>query len=279
MNGVPTPLPLSGGRSSYASFEQVMRGIDAALEDVTVAVELPTDPSWLALPETLELASCWHVELSARVGDGRAAAMWVAGWIVEVPALLVAVPVVFGAPVPDLETEDLHVRRHPDGWFGEMAVDPMGVEPDTGDRLAAAGAMVHRLSAPLVEQLCARLPVGPVSVWGTLADSLGSYVLDLAYSLGEDPATAWERAIRLLHALDRCIDVRLRQPSPLLVAWTGGVHRHQTRGTCCLYHRTCASPVDEDGSCTTCPLRSHDSRIERLVAWLERSARRVESTS
>jgi hypothetical protein len=266
----PPPV-MAAGKGGLPAFEDVVSRLAAASE-VAVQVGLPTDPSWLALPETLEAVPRWHVERTVGVGDRRAAALSLGGGIVEVPTRSVAVPVLFGAPVPGLEIDDLHVRPHPEGWFEALAVYPLGIERVHGDPLVAAAAAVHRLTAPLVAVLTNQLPVGRQALWGGVADALGRYTLHLAHATGVDPAAAWDRAMALLDALEPRLDVPLVRPTPLLVPWSGGLRRHQTRGTCCLHHRTCDAPIDGDGSCTTCPLRSPESRVERLAAWLERTA-------
>jgi hypothetical protein len=246
--------------------------------DVTeLHVGLPTDPEWIALPEAVAAASTWHADLSARVGDDRAAAAYLTGWIAEVPALLAGVPVVLGAPVVELEIDDLHVRRHVDGWFDGLAIDPWSAHEPPAP-LAAAADVVHRLTAPVIASLIAELPVGAAAAWGHVADSLSGHALHLARASGRDPDAAWDGAQRLLDGLQDRLGFRLVRPRPLLVPWSGGTARHQTRGTCCLHHRTCRDPDPRgEGYCATCPLRDETSRVERLAACLDATAERSAS--
>jgi hypothetical protein len=243
-----------------------------ASDVVEIKVGLPTDAEWLSLPEAVDAAPAWHAELTTRVGDRRAAAAYLVGWIAEVPALLTGVPVVLGAPVVEVEVDDLHVRRHTDGWFDGLAIDPWSAHEPVRP-LDAAAEMVHRLTAPIVETLTAELPVGASAAWGSVADSLAGHALHLARASGRDLDDVWVAAQRLLDGLESRLAIQLVRPRPLLVPWTGGIARHQTRGTCCLHHRTCADPDPRgDGYCATCPLRDEASRIERIAAYLDATA-------
>jgi hypothetical protein len=237
-----------------------------------VEVGLPTDPAWVAVPEAVSLVEVWHAELTDRVGDRLAAASYLAGWIAEVPARLVGVPVVLGAPVPEVEADDLHARRHPDGWFDGLAVHPWTLT-DPVDPLDALADGLHELTGPLVAELAARLPVGVVAIWGAVADSLAVHTLHAARAMGRDADRAWDDTSRVLDGVERRLGARLVRPRPLLVPCDGGTARWCTRGTCCRYHRTCLAPdVRGEGYCSTCPLRDESSAVERIAAYLETTA-------
>jgi hypothetical protein len=245
---------------------------DLGVAPVELQVGAPTDAAWYALPEAVAAADAWHVDLAARVGDHLAAASYLAAWLAEVPTVLVAIPALFGAPLVEVELDDLHVRRHPDGWFDGLAVDPWSYR-DPAAPLDAAAELLQRLTAPVVDGLVARLPIGRAAVWGAVADAVAGRALRLAHASGRDPEVTWRAAERLLDGLQLRLGGRLVRPEPLLVPWAGGTIRDVTRGTCCRYHRTCLAPDPRgEGFCATCPLRAEDSRRERVAAHLEVTA-------
>jgi hypothetical protein len=250
----------------------VVARIDALDPLVTWEVGLPTDPTWMALPELLAEVPAWHGDLTARVGDRRTAAAYLAVWIAEVPALLLGLPVVFGGPSIDLEAEDLHVRRHADGWFDGLALDPWSVA-GAGDRVGATGVTIRRLTTPLVDALADALPVGRAAIWGGVADGLCGRALHVARELRVDAEQVWAASSGILDVLGERLVPPLVRPQPLDVPWSGGLARYLTRGTCCLHHRTCDDPDPRgEGYCATCPLRPAESRVERLAAHLERTS-------
>jgi hypothetical protein len=261
-----------------APFPAIVARLAVVSEHVDLVVGRPVGVGWVQLPAALEAASRWHEDLTVTEGDRRAAASYLASWVAEVPALTLGVPHLFGASVPVVQAAALRVRRHADGWFDGLAVD---VAPARGlaTTPAEVAGLLHTLTEPLVSSLAATLPVGATAVWGSIADALGGAAVHRAHDLGTDPDEAWAAAMTLLDALEEHLDVHLVRPEPLVVRWSGGRRRFQTRGTCCLYHRTCAEPIDGDGSCTTCPLRSPATRTERLVRWLESQAAEVSERS
>jgi hypothetical protein len=243
-----------------------------AAAPVELRVGVPTDAAWYALPEAVAAAEAWHVELAARVGDHLAAASYLAAWLAEVPTVLVAIPVLFGAPLVEVQLDDLHVRRHPDGWLDGLAVDPWSYR-DPAAPLEAAAELLHDLTAPVVDGLVDRLPIGATAAWGAVADAVAGRALHLARASGRDTDVTWRASERLLDGLQLRLGGRLVRPEPLLVPWAGGTIRDVTRGTCCRYHRTCVAPDPRgDGYCATCPLRAEDSRRERVAAHLEVTA-------
>jgi hypothetical protein len=244
-----------------------------AADPVELRVGTPTDAAWYALPEAVAGVEAWHLELAGRVGDRLAAASYLAAWLAEVPAVLIAVPVLLGAPLVEVELDDLHVRRHPEGWLDGLAVDPWSYRDPSAPFDAAAG-LLHRVTAPVVAEL-ARLPVGRAAVWGAVADAVAGRALHGARASGRDVEVTWGAVERLLDALQLQLGGRLVRPEPLLVPWAGGTVRDVTRGTCCRYHRTCAAPDPRgEGYCATCPLRAEDSRRERVAAHLDVTAAR-----
>ena len=139
---------------------------------------------------------------------------------------------------------------------------------------AILGGVVPR-AAPdrLVEQASAELPIGRTAVWGGLADAITAFALMFSRQSGRDQQDDWRRCEVLLDGLAHHAPLRVR-PTPLHVEWSRGPSLYPVRGTCCLHYRTCDDPdPDGEGYCTTCPLRTADSRIRRLRHHLEASGR------
>lgn len=226
---------------------------------------------WQALPEALDDLQRWHAELADRHGDRRAAAASLAAWVAGTPSLVVGIPAIVGGVVSDVEAWSVRLHRHPQGFVDRYAIAPSQVHVGSDEGVVAAAERVARLTAPLVERLSDELPIGPVALWGGVADVLGAHTLWFARQSGSDQRRAWSRAQALLDRLVQVAPVRHR-PRLFPVAWSGGTDHYSVRGTCCLYYRTDAA-VDADPAsptyCATCPLRGDDSRTARLVAHLE----------
>ncbi len=238
-----------------------------------VAVGAAQGAGWQPLPQALEVLGDWHTDLVRRHGDRRAAAVYVAAWIAGTPALVVGLPAMLGGVVPDVDAAAIHLHRHPQGFVDRYAIAVAGAgQGPEQDVLSTAADRIARLTAPLVERLCDELPVGPVALWGGVADVIGAYGLWFARQGGGDPRRAWRRSQSLLDRLAQFAPVRPR-PRLFPVTWSGGTAYYPVRGTCCLYYRTdAAAGADGPTYCTTCPLRGDQSRTARLVAHLESTA-------
>lgn len=233
----------------------------------------PAGSDWWTLAEATVRVDAWFPSLVEQEGDRRAAASYLSTWLAEAPVLVVGLCAVLGEVAPRVTADGLWLHRHPDGWFDRHAIDP--VEVHTGsvdDVLAAAGSHVAELTAPIVDLVCASLPVGPVAVWGTVADAISGYALSIAREHGLDELETWRRCAVLVDAIAVHAPRLRHRPRPFPVTWSGGTALFQVRGTCCLHHRTCESPdPDGDGYCATCPLRTDESRTRRLRRHLETS--------
>lgn len=239
-----------------------------------VVAGAPAGAGWWSLQDATEEVGAWAPALVARVGDRRAAGSYLATWLAEVPVLVLGVSAVLGEVGIVATPDRLWVHRHADGWFDRHAVDPDEVVTGPVDEvLALAGRGVAELTAPVVDVVCDALPVGRTAVWGAVADALHARALHLARQRGHDELETWRRCEVLVDAL-RLAAPRLRvRPRLFPVPWSGGTAHYPVRGTCCLYYRTCADDVDADlRTCSTCPLRSDDSRSRRLRHHLEATA-------
>lgn len=251
-----------------------------ALEAVAVrlrragVLDLVTDAGygtgWQSLPRAMDELAGWHADLTRGHGDRRAAAAYLAAWMAGTPALVVGLPAVVGTLAVEVGTASIHVHRHPQGFIDRRAIVPTHVRPGPDEVvLARAADRVAHLTAPLVERLSGELPVGPVALWGGIADVVSAYALWFARRSGGDQRLAWSRSESMLDRLAQVAPVRHR-PRLFPVAWSGGTSYFPVRSTCCLYYRTASAAGPEGPTyCATCPLRCDETRTARLVTHLE----------
>ena len=240
-------------------------------EESPLVLGPPDGRDWWTLAQATARAEEWFPAVVEQEGDRRTAASYLSTWLAEAPVLAVGLCAVLGAVAPRVTGDRLWLHRHPDGWFDRYAIDPVEVHTGpTEEVLATAGAHVAELTAPVVELVCERLPVGPVAVWGSVADAISGHALHVARGLGGDELETWRRCQALVDAIQASTPRLRHRPHLFPVAWSGGTSHFQVRGTCCLHYRTCDQPdPDGDGYCSTCPLRTDDSRTWRLAAHLE----------
>lgn len=270
--------------------EAVAPRLSGLSDHLAYEVGVPGGTGWHRLADLAdpELLAGWHRDLAAREGDRKAAAAYLAGWISGAAAEAWLLPVLAGGCLPLAGPPRVRVHRHADGWFDAVAVPaaPVAVLPgdphagQTGVVVASGrGALLdgvaERLSGlgAVFAALRAACPIGPVALWGAVADAVASRALWLARLSDGDRQAAWETAEAVTDRL-AAAQPRLRaRPRPFPVPWSGGEELFQVRGTCCLWYRTVATPdPDGDGYCNTCPLRTDTSRTGRLRAHLEEQA-------
>lgn len=215
----------------------------------TVVVGRPSGPDWFALPDVAARLAGWHADWTVRTGDRRAAAAYLASWVMDAP-VAIGVAAVLGGVGIAADPAHLWLHLGPGGWFDRVAVAPEDVVG--GARALALGARtVEAAGGLLVGAVSAALPIGAVAARGALADRLAARVLDLAGPT--DPVRAWTRTQHLLDLLD----VAGSHHRPVLVAPvdTGADWSH-VRATCCLFYRTQPGRTPSGGHlCRTCPLR------------------------
>lgn len=125
--------------------------------------------------------------------------------------VVAGLPAIVGNLVVDVEAAGIHLHRQPQGFVDRRAVVPAHVRPGHGEvMLIEAADRVAHLTAPLVERLSDELPVGPVALWGGVADVLAAYVLWFARQRGGDQRRAWCRSESLLDRLAQIAPVRHR---------------------------------------------------------------------
>lgn len=257
--------------SSRTRLVELLAGLD---EPGPLHVGAPVGGDWWSLDDAVDAVEGWFPDVVARAGDHRAGAAYLATWVARVPVLLIGLPAVLAGVAPVATSDRLWVHRHAGGWFDRHAIDPDRLVDGVDDDVATAtGAQVASLTAPLVDHVVDVLPVGAPMVWGAVVDSLGTYALLLARALGHDQGAAWRRCDAVVDAVEECVPALRHRPAPLPVIWSGGSTLFTVRGTCCLYHRTCADPdPDGEGYCSTCPLRTEGSRTRLLRAHLENAS-------
>lgn len=227
----------------------------ASFGDDPLRLGAPSGDGWWTLAEAATRAEEWSPALVEQVGDRRAAASYLATWLAEAPILVVGLCAVLGEVAPRATADRLWLHRHPDGWFDRHAVDPVEVHTGPVDEvLGAAGTHVAGLTAPIVDLVCASLPVGPTAVWGSVADALSGYALHVARGSGRDEVETWRRCEVLVDALQSHTPRMRRRPRLFPVTWSGGTAQYQVRGTCCLTYRTCEQP-DPATTATARPVR------------------------
>lgn len=258
------------GRAALANAVGLLGRVD---DEWALVLGAPTGPDWYSLEQALGHVESWFPMLAEKEGDRRAAASYLAGWLAEVPVLVLGLPAVFGGVAVQVSRDGLHVRRHRGGWFDRHALEPDDAR--TGpldDVLAEAGAHVAALTAPIVDRVCAAMPISRTAVWGTVADAIGGHALAVARTLGIDEVETWRRCSLVVDAVQPHAESLRTRARLFPVVWSQGTSHFQVRGTCCLAYRTCQKPNrDLDGYCTTCPLRTERSRTERLLRVLESS--------
>ena len=252
-------------------------------------VGTPTGEGWWRLADVTDhrLLADWHEQLTAREGgDRRVAAAYLGGWLGSIFISTWVMPVLVDGRLPLAEPGDVYIHRKEEGWFDAVSAGVDRAAVLSGDALAEyEGTVIAPSRDDMFDALADRLMqidqvntavhtvcrIGMPALWGGLADGIGSWALWLAKLTGRDRRKAWNDAASLI-ALIAARQSRLRtKPRPFPVIYSAGEELFQVRGTCCLYYRTVenADP-DDKGYCTTCPLRTEQSRTRVLVTYLEK---------
>lgn len=254
---------------------------------VEFRVGLPDEAGWWRVSDLADpaLLSGWLAEVEANFGERRVAASYMSNWLLRVLVGLSALPAFGGGRLPLAGLDELAVRRNPGGWFDGAAVAHQAVGALPGDpalaypgavslvdRAALLDTLAERLSdlAPVIEALRAACPVGLNALWGIVADSAANQALEVARLTGADQEAAWRDVDAVIDRL-AALQPRLRaRPRPFRLQDGPVIQLFEVRGTCCLYYRTVENPDRSgEGYCETCPLRTDESRPDRLRALLD----------
>lgn len=119
---------------------------------------------------------------------------------------------------------------------------------------------LHVQGEPVVEALYAWSGFSRRGAWGLLTSSWASQVTTVCGRIG--PQTA---AVPLLDALFAGADaVALMRPQLHLVTCGDATHVFQRRSSCCRYYL-----LPQGDLCASCPLVSHEERLEKNRAWMK----------
>ncbi|MET7402755.1 hypothetical protein ABZS66_55670 [Dactylosporangium sp. NPDC005572] len=258
--------------------------LDALDPDAGFDVRPEPDPAWVPLERFVDGG---HADAVLRLLEDRHGRRNVAGSML---GAVVAEAVVGGTVAaivldercPDPAAGNLALRIHGEGYLERRAFrgpalavrpdDPAAAHPDStvvDDLDAWWAARAVATLAPLLEAVRARAPFGLRLLWGAVADEVAGAAIRVAQLAGRDAGPAWDRAQRLVDELAAHAPVPLTRGAPFPVAWPGGRHLFQVRGTCCLNYRSALESGERDESCcSTCPLRDDDSRHRLLRDYL-----------
>ncbi|GGM54763.1 hypothetical protein ACFFX1_19360 [Dactylosporangium sucinum] len=234
-------------------------------------------PAWVPLDRFVDggHADALLDLLERRHGRRNVAGSLLGGILAEAVAGSTVAALVLDDRCPDPAADNIVLRIHEEGHldrraFRGAAVAVRAAVDDLEDWWAAR---VVATLTPLFEAVRARAPFGLRLLWGAAADEAAGTAIRVAQLAGRDADLAWEHAQRLVDALAVHAPVPLTRGAPFPVAWPGGRHLFQVRGTCCLYYRSALeSGVRDESCCSTCPLRDDGSRHRLLRDYLSSTA-------
>lgn len=255
-------------------------------------VGAPEGDGWMRAARLLDasVASQWYAAVARQMGDRRFAAGVVCRAYVGSVVLTWAYPVFAEARLPLCSLEKASLHLAPAMWVDSVAVDeetvavladdPAAGLPETrvlDGRDELFDVLVDKLMAaePLLEVVREVTSLGWPALWGEVADEVGASALWLAQLYGRDRWEAWDAANAVIDRLAARQPRLKARPRPFPVKWSGGVELHQVRGTCCLYYRKGrASGSGEELYCSSCPIKTDEWRLQRLLAHHEGAASR-----
>jgi hypothetical protein len=178
--------------------------------------------------------------------------------------------------VPDIALENVSFKFKPSTFFERTAIhdargvvmagDPRALHPSLATVADAASLLVELRRAlvaqatPVVEALYDWSGFARKGTWGQLTSSWASQVVTLC----EDRRD--HRLVRpMLEALfDGDDDAARMRPRFHEVRYRDAVHLYQRRASCCRYYLLPAGEL-----CASCPLVSHETRVEKNLAWMK----------
>lgn len=217
----------------------------------------------------------------ARDMDDRTRAAYLVGYVSwAVGRALAACELAFGG-LPEVAAEAFRIAPlwrdwEADGERGRSLDFAIGVDIDPEQPLVlceagAARALMADINAPLVEQLRVATGISRGALWRLIADGYAAAWLTVGKALGRE-AEAMRRAVALLggegsplnNGKTGFVEIRVSDPDDptrQVSDW------FRARGGCCRYYTT----PDSGGTyCSTCVLRSAESRDDLLASYLRR---------
>jgi hypothetical protein len=246
-----------------------------------VEIGRPSGPGWMAGDDFRTAAAGPFNQLLTRIGEraGTADKRTIAasfalrfGWA---SAIAIA-PYLRFRCVPDISLDNVSFKFRESTFFERTAIhaprglvvrdDPRAAHPmlttveNEEALLAALRTALVEQSRPVVDALYSWSGFAPRGTWGQLTSSWASHFTALC----EDPHDQ-RRMLPQIEALFAGHDIVAEmQPRMHAVTCLGVTHLYQRRASCCRYYL-----LPQGNLCASCPLVSHDERLERNRAWMK----------
>jgi hypothetical protein len=265
-------------RSPIAAIYDALRARNASW---SVDIGRPSGPGWIAGSDLRNALAGPFNELLLRIGnrqgstDRKTIAASFAlryGWA---SAMAIA-PYLEHSCVPDISLENISLKFKESTFFERTAIheprgvmtiaDPAASHPavttvaDRHELLRALRSALVSQAMPVVEALHEWSGFARRGTWGMLTSSWAAHITSLhGDSRDQRPALP---ILRAFFAGDDV--VAIMQPRMHEVTCLGATHLYQRRASCC---RIYLLPHHE--LCASCPLVSHEERVDRNLAWMK----------
>jgi hypothetical protein len=114
---------------------------------------------------------------------------------------------------------------------------------------------------PVVDALAARSQFSVRGIWGMITSAWGSLCFHIFGAIDEQTqGLAWAR-----HFFAGTDVVAQMQPQFYPVTYRHATHVYHRGASCCRYYR-----LRQGHYCASCPLISHEERLQRQRAWMKR---------
>lgn len=257
------------------------------LDDMWLAVGTGID-GYVPLTEaTSQNAQAWMDAVgscSTDTLDAKARAAYLVGYVAWAFAHCIGGMRLNGLGVPSLNVSAFAVLHERYGWeedgltgFSTRFRTCLMASPNSHQTVLdtdGVRALIIAAHTPLIEHLVALTKLGRSAMWRLVADSVAAAWLTIGKEIGR-AADAMDDADAILRFAGSplsnkqtgFIEITLKDDADpdrvLNSAW------FRARGGCCRYY---TSPESEGNYCTTCVLRTPESRDRRLVDYLRRIA-------
>jgi ferric iron reductase protein FhuF len=272
-------------RSPVADIYDALRTLNASW---SVEVGRPSGPGWIAGDDLRTASAGPFHDLLLRIGersrtkDRRTIAASFAlryGWA---SAMAIAPFLKYGC-VPDISLENVSLKFRESTFFERTAIhEPRGLmaEDTPGANHPSITTVINRhallrvlrgalkaQALPVVETLFDWSGFAPKGTWGMLTSSWAAQFTGL---LVGDDARDQRVMLPTLREFFAGDDVVARmQPLMHAVTYLDVTHLYQRRASCCRYYL-----LPQGDLCASCPLVSHDDRVARNLAWMQKQLER-----
>jgi ferric iron reductase protein FhuF len=272
----PTASPIVG-------IYEALRALDASW---SVEIGRPEGDGWIAGKELTNARSGPLHELLVRIGersktnDRRTIAALFAlryGWA---SAMAIAPHLLYQC-VPDVSLGNVSFKFKPSTFFERTAMhrprgtvtaadgraghESISTVPDDQALLRELRHALSSQAAPVVEALFEWSGFARRGTWGMLTSSWAAQFTALCKDRNDQRPML--PVIEALFAGND--DVARMQPRLHAVAYGDAVHLYQRRASCCRWYL-----LPQGELCASCPLVSHDERMQRNLAWMKKQQER-----